>query len=75
MGIDERLDKIDKELQALVETVAFYSNAYNKLSRMFYSLVVALFLSGTINVTVVDDILSIAKESDKEQTKPDEEVE
>lgn len=66
MDIDERLDKIDKEHQALVATVLHYIDAYTKLAEMFYRLLAALYLSGKINGAVVDDILSIAKETDNE---------
>ena len=52
MGIDERLDKIDK--------------AINKLFRMFYRLLAILLVSGKLNTEYVEDILRIAKETDDE---------
>ena len=52
MGIDERLDNIDK--------------AINKLFRMFYRLLATLLVLGKLNPEYVEDILSIAKETDDE---------
>ena len=52
MGIDERLDNIDK--------------AINKLFRMFYRLLATMLVLGKIDATSVEDILRIAKETDDE---------
>ena len=52
MGIDERLDKIDK--------------AINKLYRMFFRLLAIFLVHGKIAPEYVEDILSIVKESDDE---------
>lgn len=52
MGIDERLDKIDKVI--------------NKLFRMFYRLLAILLVFGKLSPTDVEDILRIAKETDDE---------
>ena len=54
MGIDERLDKIDK--------------AINKLSSMFFRLLVILFVKRKIDFVDVEDILSIAKEKEENGT-------
>lgn len=54
MGIDERLDKIDK--------------AINKLSSMFFRLLAILFVKRKIDFVDVEDILSIAKEKEENGT-------
>ena len=54
MGIDERLDKIDK--------------AINKLSSMFFRLLAILFVKRKIAFVDVEDILSIAKEKEENGT-------
>lgn len=52
MGIDERLDNIDK--------------AINKLYHMFFRLLAILLVLGKLNPEYVEDILSIVKETDDE---------
>ena len=54
MGIDERLDKIDK--------------AINKLSGMFFRLLAILFVRSKIDFVDVEDILSYAKEQEENGT-------
>lgn len=54
MGIDERLDEIDK--------------AINKLSGMFFRLLAILFVRSKIDFVDVEDILSYAKEQEENGT-------
>lgn len=54
MGIDERLDKIDK--------------AINSLSRMLFRLIAMLFVRDKIDFVDVEDILNFAKEQEENGT-------